>query len=545
MIYKIFKNKIYLLLLLILALGIFFRFYNLNWGSPYYFHPDERNIASSISQLSYKNNLNPHFYAYGTLPIYFIYFLGVLVNFLQNLLNGSVNELPIVTFDYAIQLGRLSSALLSVLLIYLIYKFGCELFNRKSGLIGAVLATLSVGYIQYAHFATFEMWLSFFTLLLSYLLYNYLKSKNIYFFIFTAIVMGIIVSIKISSLIFLPLVLTILAINEIILIQRTNKDCLLNVEKLIFKIILFIGIAITIVVLTSPFFWLDNESFLSSIRYESTVAMGNLKVFYTQGFENTTPIIYQLLKVYPFILNPIIALSAFILIPLVIINSIKKRDKRMIFILLFLGVTFASQAFLFVKWTRYYVPSLGFIYIILGYYLSRLGKVKIIVPLLFVFSFLSSSSYFITVLLKEDTRVVASKWAGKNINEDAPILSEVYDMGIVPFNQYFPKITLFNFYELENDESLVNELSSSLKKSSYIILPSQRVMQFRLSSPKLFPKSTSLYQKLQNNIGYKLVYRTECDIFCNILYLGDTKNFEQTTNVFDRPDVKIYKKIGL
>ena len=54
---------------------VFFVFYNLNWGAPFYFHPDERNIASSIVQLKFPDNLNPNFFAYGAFPIYLIFIL--------------------------------------------------------------------------------------------------------------------------------------------------------------------------------------------------------------------------------------------------------------------------------------------------------------------------------------------------------------------------------------------------------------------------------------------------------------------------------------
>ena len=71
-------------LILLTIIGAFLRFYNLNWGAPYYFHPDERNIASSVTQLHFPDQINPHFFAYGSLPIYAIYGTGVIVNSLSN-----------------------------------------------------------------------------------------------------------------------------------------------------------------------------------------------------------------------------------------------------------------------------------------------------------------------------------------------------------------------------------------------------------------------------------------------------------------------------
>jgi hypothetical protein len=52
----------------IVAISLFTRFYGLNWGSGLYFHPDENNMATALSQLS-PSNFNPLF-AYGQFPLY-------------------------------------------------------------------------------------------------------------------------------------------------------------------------------------------------------------------------------------------------------------------------------------------------------------------------------------------------------------------------------------------------------------------------------------------------------------------------------------------
>ena len=49
------KNSKLKILLILLVIGGVLRFYNLNWGAPFYFHPDERNIASLISSLNSAN----------------------------------------------------------------------------------------------------------------------------------------------------------------------------------------------------------------------------------------------------------------------------------------------------------------------------------------------------------------------------------------------------------------------------------------------------------------------------------------------------------
>src|SRR5579863_1518026 len=96
-------------LFLITIYFLFFTFFDLNWGAPFYFNPDERNIATAVAQLNFTSNINPHFFAYGQLPIYLTYIIGVVVNFL---LHHSPDL--VIPFENAIIIGRLLSVFLSI-----------------------------------------------------------------------------------------------------------------------------------------------------------------------------------------------------------------------------------------------------------------------------------------------------------------------------------------------------------------------------------------------------------------------------------------------
>src|SRR5258706_15936411 len=91
-----------------MCIGAFLRFYNLDWGDPFYFLPDERNVASSISQLIFPSQLNPHFFAYGSFPIYLVFLIGIIVNLFHQ---------SNVSFQQAIIISRAISAMLSLLTI--------------------------------------------------------------------------------------------------------------------------------------------------------------------------------------------------------------------------------------------------------------------------------------------------------------------------------------------------------------------------------------------------------------------------------------------
>lgn len=543
-------NYKFLTLLVLVLLGFLFRYINLDWGAPYFFHPDERNIASSISQLSYKKDLNPKFFAYGSLPIYSIYFTGVTLNLIEYSTDNSV-EIDRVTFEDAILIGRTLSFIASILLVYVVYKTALLLNTKQGSTISAFLALFSIGFIQYAHYATFEMWLSLLTIILCYLSILYSKNKDIKYFLLSSFIIGLMISVKVSSLVFAPIVLLVFLFYELKKLIRSKRKIIL-IRDAAYAVVFFSAIATITVFFTSPYYWLDNASFQSSISYESSVALGTIDVFYTQFFRNTIPILYQLTNVYPFILNPIIFSIACLSLFYVLFRGLKERKSLYLILILFFAGAFLSQAFLYVKWVRYYIPTLPFVYIFIGIFISGLRRSRhnnkkltvMIASLLVLVSLIYSFSFVKTVYINKDSRVEAAQWAEKNIASDSAILSEIYDMGIVPFNNNYKEIKLFNFYDLEKNQELKDELKITIKDYDYIILPSQRILSSRISMPNTFPEGYLFYRPLLNENGFEKVYETQCDIFCKLVYLNDPINaYEQTANVFDRPQFVIYKII--
>lgn len=532
------KQKSFFLLFFFIVSGAFFYFYNFSWGSPFYFHPDERNIASSVLKLNYPSQMNPHFFAYGSLPIYLIYFTNLFVN----LFHKSYD-----LFIQAILIGRFYSAFFSIALIASIYLLAKKLSSNKVAIFTSLLCVLSVGIIQFSHFGTFEIWITFFAVWLFYFSLNLINKPNVKNIFIVSVIFGALCAIKISSLPLLLIPIIAICINAV-----NGKTKFLTTYL---KTILMIFIAILFFIIVSPYAILDFASFSSSINYESKVAFGTLDVFYTGEFFKTIPIIFQFAKIYPFILNPFLT---FLFIPAflyILFNALKNRNHNLVLLIAFYLLLFLPQAFLFAKWTRYIVPTLPFIYLIIA--ISFFDFIKFLnkkahplfnyqysgIFLIAIINFIFAVSYFITAFVKSDTRIDASIWAKENIPPQSIVLSEIYDMGIVPFNQYLSNIKLFNFYGLDNGLPY-SEVAKALEQTEYVILPSQRILKTRLLNEKKFPYGHKFYSDLINGkLGYEKVYETPCDIFCKIIYMGNPVfRFEQTANVFDRPTVFIFKR---
>lgn len=567
-----------IMLFLLILLGAFLHFYNLNWGAPFYFHPDERNIASAVSQLQFPGQMNPHFFAYGSLPIYIIYFTGVLVNAVQSLIFNLKISIYHVSFEQAIIISRCFSALFATLLIPLLFvlmKKICVLGHPEfisgstenkpvvtnnirsgngiiTGLLAAFLTATSVGFIQFAHFGTFEMWLTFFTVILFWLSLLYLEQKKNIYILYLGIIFGVLIATKVSHIVLLLAIVLTFIFNWKSGKTRTSKKHLITESFGIFRnTVLLLLVSVLIYCISNPYVFLDFQSFIASMHYESSVALGTMPVFYTGGFENTIPVLYQFLHVYPFLLNPI---TTILFIPSFIyfcFLMIKQKNTVYLLLTFYFLILIISQAFLYVKWTRYMVPTLPFMYMILAiaatnFMQKKAAKYSIMIIVLWL-QIIFACAYFITAFVEPDTRIQAVQAAKGKIPSQSNIISEVYDLGIVPFNPFFPHLTLFNFYELDNNSPEFNTqtLRGRLTDTEYIILPSQRVYKTRLTKEKNFPSGHAFYSSLfSGSLGYVKIYETPCDVFCKITYINNpVYAFEETANVFDRPTVIIFKKI--
>lgn len=522
---------------LLIFFGVLIRFYNLNWGGPFYFHPDERNIASSVTQLNFPTQMNPHFFAYGSFPIYVIYFSSFFIN----LFSKSQFD-----FSQAIIISRFYSALFSFLLIPSLYFIGNKIGGEKTGILASLFALFSVGLIQFAHFGTFEMWLTFLGIWLFYFSLNLIGKLSLKNIVICAALSGVLVSTKISSLPILAIPIFSIFLN---LSSRIKTKKLIfkfqTLSLIVLKTLLMFCVSLIIFAATSPFVFLDFPSFASSIKYESSVAFGILSVFYTGEFFNSIPIIFQFTKIYPFILNPILTILFIPSFLYILFKAIKPKYLAYLLLSTCYLLLFIPQAFLFAKWTRYIIPTLPFVYLIIAIGFSNFLKYRYTGILAVAISFLFSISYFITAFVSSDTRVSAVNFASKIIPSNVKIISEVYDLGIIPFNSSFSNITLFNFYDLDQTSNPSFELENLLQNSEFIVLPSQRILKTRLINKDNFPNGNKFYRNLlSGKLGFKKIYETSCDIFCKITYLGDPVfSLEQTANVFDRPTLFIFEKI--
>ncbi|MBI3955146.1 glycosyltransferase family 39 protein [Candidatus Gottesmanbacteria bacterium] len=571
------KSKI--LLSAIILIAGFLRFYNLMFGSPHFFHPDERNMASAITRLNFPNQMNSEFFAYGQFPLYLAYFSARVAN---------------VSFPQAIFWLRFWSAITSTLTVLIGYFVAKEVLGNKKAshrgsfdvgkgfhpfpsntriyfipqlkqfvnfikqrrardlhpnpygshrvldrsatsavhsppfstltktsnsvnygaLLSSILIAFTPALIQSAHFGTTESLLTFFSMLIIYLSLTFKGST--FQGIILALVLGLALSTKVSAFLFGAVPLFAFFIAKVGIIKKLKYFSII----LIFSSLFF--------VLFSPFNFLDFNSFKGSMNYETAVALGKTKVFYTRQFENTIPILFQLEKVFPYALG----------IPIFIFGLLGIIFAPNLILLFALFIYFLPNAFLFAKWTRFMTPILPLFSIFAVYFIYKLPK---LVPLLTFISLLPGLIFF-SIYTHPDVRVAASEWIYKNIPSGSYVLSETANVIDIPV--HIPKLTpetyhlspiSFNFYELDENPIRLQELLNHLEKADYIFVPSRRIFANHMKLPEKYPVTGKYYELLfSGNLGFEKV--------AEFSPLPD-ENAEETFTVFDHPVIRIYKKV--
>lgn len=494
------KVKISLLLFLI----FFTRFFFLTWGQNNFFHPDENNMASALSQLS-PQSLNPHFFAYGQFPLYLGYFTLQLFKVSNS-------------FDNSVYVLRFYSAFFSILSLYVIYLLAQKIFTPKLSLLLVLLATFSPGLIQLAHFGTTESFLIFAFLSEIYLAIRiYEQPEKTQFYLISGISAGIALATKISSLIFISPLLLVFLMNFIRSKKRLN---------LILKFCLFFIFTVSLALLLSPYNILAKDDFLSAMNYETGVAIGNIQVFYTTQFKNTLPYLFQIIHIFPYtsgIFQFIFAIFGLIFL----IKTYQIKEKKILYWFLILIpslIYFLYFGQLYVKWTRFVSP-IFFIFPLLSVYFVSLFKNKIWQFILILLACLPGVFFMINYFLP-DTRISASQYLISQLPKDANILSESGNVVNLPVSPNNFNINNYDFYN-----NYPNNLSTELLTTDYIIVPSRRVFK---------NYSLNYYQHLfDGSLGFMEIKKISPlnDLFLN------PENAEETWSVFDRPTIRIYKKV--
>jgi hypothetical protein len=531
------KKNIYIVI--ILLIGALLRFYKLDWGQGLFTHPDEYHIVGSVGQLSFPGQMNPHFFSYGTVTIYLIYFTQELFSHLFSIFNLQL------LIPNSFLVGRFYSALFSTLTVLVVYRICNVIFSKKMfSLTAAFLVAITPGLIQQAHFATPESTLIFFIFCSIFFIIKFIIRSRLRFLIFASISLGFAMGVKISSI-----VLLIPLFSSIIIKFWPRKFSLKKILSLLSHVLLTFATIITTLALVAPYVFLDFPDFRGNLEYEGGLAAGKFVVFYTRQFINTIPVLFQVEKVLPFALGPFILIFSLIGFLFIIINSVKKLKIGLgIIILSFLSI-FITNSFLFAKWTRFVAPSFPFFAIFAAFLLEKLylrnKSISKILTTIFLIGTTLWTIAFFSIYLHSDVRIVASNWIENNFPNNSSMLIEGGNMIDIPLGGTFKRISL-DFYSLENDPSTRSKIANNLYSSSYFLIQSRRVFMNHQRLLSQFPKTANFYNALfDGRLGFKEIkefHSYPTFGIGNFRVEFPDENAEETWSVFDHPVIRIFKK---
>lgn len=523
--------KNYWPLILIVLWGGFLRFFKLNWGEGYFFHPDEYHIVGAVDRLHFPDRMDPQLFSYGSFSVYLIYFTRLLIG------------------GNSFLIGRFYSAFFSTLTLVVVYLITRKLFKKNLyQLLATLVVAVTPGIIQQAHFTTPESILTFWLSMVLLLSIKWLETKRGLFVYLAAIALGFAIGTKITGLVFFPILIFALLINF-----RLKPKSIIGILRKVILTLLLAGISFFIVF---PFSLLDWSNFRNTTNYESGLAKGEQIVFYTKQFINTQPVIFQLEKVFPFALNPVLMISGivgFLLMCLLLFKQILNRKKlNYVRIVVILGFVcyLIPNLILFTKWTRFVSPSFAYfaIFAVFAFYsIEKKINQKLYQLILFVFIIFNLlwSAMFFSIYISHDVRIQASSWINSNLPPNTFILTESRNTLEVPLTGPQTKFP-FEFYDIDDNHFLAGQLPVYLARSNYFIIQSRRLFANFSRLPYSNPKIAGFYSALfSGRLGFK-----EIKEFSSYpkLTIGNIKidipdeMAEETWSVFDHPVVRIYQK---
>lgn len=524
----------------LVAVSAVLRFYNLDWDSGHFFHPDERNIANAVAKVHFFSQLNPEFFAYGGFPVY-LYRLAVdLAAFLTNDPSwaGDWGKINII--------GRFFSALFSTLTTIPIFLLARELFDRRAAALAAALYAFTVASIQTAHYSVTESLITLIGVLIALGSVRFLKETRPSYAIVLGAIVGIGVASKTAAVSFavMPMAAGLAALPPLV-----RRFGIVEPLKAVASDLAVVGLtAFAVFAALSPYTFLAFDKFAESMTYESGVVTGSRPVPYTLQFDQTAPYLFQISNLI-WQLGPaaIICVAAF---GAVLVAAIRTRDMRLLVFCAFPLLYFLYIGAWHTKFVRYMVPVIPFLIIscagLLTWLISRWRLLGNAVAALVVAITICWAIAFTSIYTRPQTRIAASEWIYQNITPGSKIFGEHWDDGLpVAMGSLDPgryQIDQLTIYE-PDDNRKVPYLAANLAIADYIVLNSRRLYGTLMHLQDKYPISSIYYQLLfDGKLGYQKV--AEFASYPSLLGLTiNDDSSEETFQVYDHPKVLIFQNV--
>lgn len=558
MLKNLLKPKI--ILLFIVLLGAFFRFYNVDWDQGQHLHPDERfltMVATAMMlptnpvtyldpQLSTMNpaNIGHPFYVYGTLPVVLTKFLAVSIG------GDNYTDITII--------GRMLSALADVLVIIFIYKT-FELLERRHKYAphikywAALFYAIAVLPIQLAHFFAVDTFLNLFCFASFYFALRFTYTKSFGSLILSAICFGLAIGSKISAIYVFPIIGIFLLLGYI-------PHWKMKKEQIVNLLIGILSYALTVYIvgrIADPYLFqtanlLDptpNKLFLENIK--TLQYWGSEQSWFPPAVQwiNKTPFLFPLSNLIFFGWG--VGLSVLTAMGVIFIFN-KYRHKEWWFIFTWVVVFLVYQGIQFASSMRYFILVYPFLALIaaIGFYELAKHRSAVIKAVILLPAILWTL-FFFSIYTKDHSRNEASRWMYQNIPTGYTLLSEHWDDAL-PLSTNPPSPKVYTIEQLPvfdpDTPEKWQKMDEMLTRGDYLILSSNRGWGSIPTVPERYPRMSKYYDDLfAGRTQYKKV--AEFTSYPSLNYLGIPLSIpddwaEEAFSVYDHPRVIIFENIS-
>jgi 4-amino-4-deoxy-L-arabinose transferase-like glycosyltransferase len=147
----------------VLAAAAVLRFWGLGSGIPFAVGTDEPEIMTRVVRMMQTGDFNPHFFDYPTLYIY-VQLVVACIRFVLGASSGLWASLTQVTADNFYFWGRIVTAVLGTVTVYLVYLIGSR-WGARHALLAAGLMAVMPNHVRESHFVLTDVPMAFFTTL--------------------------------------------------------------------------------------------------------------------------------------------------------------------------------------------------------------------------------------------------------------------------------------------------------------------------------------------------------------------------------------------
>lgn len=458
------RNVLLLILCCIIICGGILRFYGAEWGipkSPYWrnFYQDEAFVLGILLKME-PDDLNPHYFINPTFHYYSILLslkISTIFNYIKsfslpvkrNALGQPIRDVSMTDYSKMYSVGRFVSIIEGIILIFLIFLIGRNLYNEKIGVIAAAFTAILPALIYQSHFLVVDAAAVFWLVLAFFFLTTKINPRRRkQWFIIAGILIGIAIGTKYTNiLIILPFLYKTYITNK----HEKGKSA----KKILNKYTLItVGIALIVFFLTTPYSILSFNEFLNGDANGFGGIFGRRGLLYYNDYPTNF--------ISPFTLATFHALR----LPLTIfallgsLYLLYKRTTNDILLLTFILPFYCLLIYHASPHLRHILPVLPFLMIATARLFydfilkkkPRFLKPIVVAVIIFTFTFtLLFSLSLIRRMTPVDTRIECAEWVKDRITEETTIgMASFFPWSYTPpIDMITNKITLVG-YNYEN-----------------------------------------------------------------------------------------------